>query len=114
MSNNYSRMAVVRFSVVGFHRWPGAAGKRSYLADRHRHMFFVEASVEVFHNEREIEFHDFQDFCKDHFPSGELGDKSCETLAMNLVSRIESRWPERKIKVGVFEDNEVGAYVQNY
>lgn len=104
-------MVVVRFQVEGFHRWPKATPKRGYLAGRHRHMFHVEAQIELFRNDREIEFHDFLDFCKGHFPGGELHGKSCETMTNDLAETIKANWPRRRIEVSVFEDGEVGAIV---
>jgi len=109
-----NRFCIVRYQAPGFHNWPDASGERAYLADRHRHLFFVEAKIELNHNEREIEFHDFLDSCKSIFSGGELGSSSCETIAENLVEAIQAQWPDRRIGVSVFEDNEVGAYVSNY
>lgn len=103
--------AVVRFSVPGFHCWPGASGERSYLADRHRHLFLVEVELQVFHEEREVEFHDLLDFCKNVFPGGEMGAKSCETMATELYKEVAGQYPDRRLVVSVFEDGEVGAKV---
>lgn len=104
-------MAIVRFQVPGFHCWQGATGERSYLANRHRHLFHVEARIEVFHNDREVEFHDFLDFCRANFPGGEMGGRSCEMMAKDLLSAITGRYPQRSARVAVFEDGEVGAEV---
>lgn len=100
---------LVRFSVEGFHNWPEATGRRSYLADRHRHVFGVEVVIELRHNERDIEFHDFLDFCKTSFPSGELGGASCETLATDLAQKITAAYSGRAVKVTVLEDGENGS-----
>lgn len=115
------RCICVRFNFVGFHNWPEAKGKRSYLAQRHRHRFFVEIELETFHNDREVEFHDFLDFCKaillkgDGIISGvELGRASCEDIATFLESHITRRYPDRLLKISVFEDNEVGAITRLY
>ncbi len=109
-----NKTAIARFQVEGFHNWPDAKGERDYLVNRHRHLFYVEASIELFHNEREIEFHDFLAFCKTEFLGGEMGSKSCETMASELVIEIENKWSNRKVSVSIFEDNEVGASVSNY
>ncbi len=103
--------ATVRFEVIGFHRWPEATGVRAYLGQRHRHKFFVEATAEVYHDDREIEFHDLLDFCKSHFPGGDMGSRSCEQMAKDLVNDITRRFGLRRVTVKVFEDNEVGAEV---
>lgn len=101
---------VVRFQVAGFHQWPDAPDNRSYLRDKHRHLFHVEASMPVSHNEREVEFHDFLDFCRRRFPGGDLGARSCESMAEALAITIKNRY-QRSARVAVFEDGEVGAVV---
>lgn len=103
----------VKYTFEGFHRWPGATGFRSYLADRHRHIFHVAASIEVFDDDREIEFHDFLRYCRAQTPGGELGSRSCEMIARDLLGNINARYPGRQAFVKVSEDGEVGAYVSN-
>lgn len=105
--------AIVRFSVPGFHCWEGATGDRAYLADRHRHLFHVEAKIQVWHSDRELEYHDFLDFCRAHFPGGEMGGQSCEMMAENLIETIQARYPGRSMTVSVFEDGEVGAEINS-
>ena len=82
--------ATVRFEVIGFHEWGQPGPGREYLGQKHRHKFFVTASVQVFHDDREIEFHDFQDFCRKAFTvgveGGDFGGLSCEVLARNLLA----------------------------
>lgn len=106
-----SSTTVVQLQVPGFHRWPGATGDRAYLAQRHRHLFHVEVKLQVFHQDREVEFHDLLDFCRAHFPGGEMGGASCEMMAEQLLSAIAQKYPNRAASVGVFEDGEVGAEV---
>jgi hypothetical protein len=52
------------FTAPGFHRWPGASGQRSYLADLHRHLFHITVHVGVTHTDRDVEFHDLQDLVR--------------------------------------------------
>lgn len=80
-----------RITVPGFHRWPGATGQRAYLADRHRHLFHVEAVAHVTHDERDVEFHDLQDMLRAWWgaPPRECGSDSCETLARDLTGHLE-------------------------
>jgi len=50
---------VVRLAVDGMHNFPKAAElfpEVAFLADRHRHMFHIEAKKEVFHDDRDVEF----------------------------------------------------------
>lgn len=101
---------IVRFTSNNVHRWAEAPENRSYLRNSHRHTMKVEAEVQVFHRERDIEFHDFQDFCITAFPQGDVGNKSCETLAKELCLEIITAYgKDRRVTVSVFEDGEVGA-----
>lgn len=103
-------LITVRFREEGWHHWPGATGTREYLAHDHRHMFHVEASMTVGGDDREVEFHDFMDFCRLKFPGGQMGGKSCESMARDLVGAICGHY-QRACTVKVFEDGEVGATV---
>ena len=105
------RVGVVRFTVEGWHRWEDAPPHRDYLAHNHRHLFHVEASVPLLHNEREVEFHDLLDFCKSVFNGTGLNGDSCETMAEKLAKKIAERFV-RSACVSVFEDGEVGAIVE--
>lgn len=104
----------VRFRVEGWHNWNNAPTHRLYLSNIHRHIFHITAAVEVRQDDREIEFHDFLDFCKENFEGGQMGGKSCEMMARQLVDKITDRHKGRSAWVSVFEDGEVGATVTFY
>lgn len=105
----------VRTKVAGFHNWPDAPDHRGYLRDRHRHQFWIEASCEVSHNEREIEFHDLIDMINKHVPvispATEFGSSSCEAIAAQLAQTL-ARHYRRGFTVSVSEDGEAGARVE--
>ena len=116
---------IVRFTYAGMHRWKDAPDNRAYLRDPHRHLFHVEVSTWVDHDEREIEFHDLCDAAKENFADCCLGvlefergspvlarylDRSCETMARLLASTL-SKLYSRRFDVSVFEDGEFGAKV---
>lgn len=101
---------IVRFSKHVMHHWPDAHEKRSYLLHPHRHQMRVEVEFEVRHTDREIEFHDFQEFCTDAFEGGYVGAKSCEDMALELAKKVRDEYgDEGFLTVSVFEDGEVGA-----
>lgn len=104
----------VRYRVEGWHHWPNAPTSRYYLASSHRHLFHVTASVDVTGHDREIEFHDFLDFCKGVFSGGQRGAQSCEMMAKELLDKITARYGNRAASVSIFEDGEVGAVVTFY
>jgi len=103
--------AVVRFQVEGQHHWPQAPKERAYLRYMHRHLFHVEVTMTVGHQEREVEYHDLLDFCKESFGGGEMGPKSCETMALELLEKLCKKYPGRQYVVSIFEDGENGAVV---
>lgn len=101
------------FRVEGFHRWPEAEGQRDYLSSRHRHQFRYKASIDVLHGDREIEFHDFLDWCLENAPKGELGRFSAEQMAQVLLGKMKEQWPGRMCyRVEVWEDEQVGCTVE--
>lgn len=106
----------VRFDVVGFHRWPAAPTHRLYLAKEHRHVFKIEISTIVFHDDREIEFHDLLELARTALPgspaaSGQsFGPMSCEHIARHIGKEL-ARHYGRAMKVSVSEDGECGAVV---
>jgi hypothetical protein len=104
----------VRFTSPGFHCWDGAPEHRAYLGQVHRHLFHVEVRMQVAHDDREVEFHDLQDYS--HFVFGTLGldgnygSRSCEMLARALGTELANKF-QRLVTVIVSEDGECGAEV---
>ena len=65
----------VTFKKEGFHKYPQAKtdpklSAVSYLGDVHRHLFGFRVEIEVFHDDREIEFHLFKREMEGLFSSG--------------------------------------------
>ncbi len=104
-----STIAWVTCQFEGWHAWPDAPEPRAYLASPHRHLFKVLVELEVFHDDREIEFHDLLDFVRSQLPGPDLGARSCEMMAKALGHSILARFPGRDVLVSVSEDGEVGA-----
>jgi hypothetical protein len=102
---------MVRFELEGFHRWPGATPNRVYLASRHRHKFHWRVELTVGHLDRETEFHDLLEWCRENAAQGELGGMSCEQMARELLNDLTEKYPGRRAAVEVWEDDEVGARV---
>lgn len=106
------RFITVKFTAPGWHRWPAAPESRAYLREQHRHLFHVAVSMEVDHNERQVEFHDLLDVVRPAFGEGDFGAASCETLASALIERLHGIYGRtRRISVHVSEDDECGATV---
>lgn len=106
---------LVRNKVELVHCWPEAPEEVGYLKYPHRHQFYIDSEIEVFHDDRELEFimvqHDIEEFLKSqHF---ELRT-SCEQIARAVAQHIIERYGIRKVVVSVREDNEHGARVYFY
>jgi len=112
MSN--TKMIWVTFQRKGFHRFPRAEHEESlqdvsYLGQVHRHLFKFKVAIEVFHEDRDIEFHQFLNWIEDQLDDTiHIDYKSCEHLADDLADVIRSKYPNRKLIIEVSEDGEVG------
>lgn len=106
----------VTFQKEGVHRYPAAMNDPKledvqFLAFPHRHIFHFRVKIEVYHNDRDLEFIQFKRWLESLYQEGtlELDYQSCEMLAENLMRVINTRYPGRKLTVSVAEDNENGA-----
>ena len=117
------RTIFVRFQKEGIHMYPAAATDPalktgdmydvSFLGTPHRHIFHFEVTIEVFHNDRDIEFIQFKRWLENLYAGGtlELNYKSCEMISDDLYEQIATRYPGRNIVISVSEDNENGAVI---
>jgi len=117
------RTIFVRFQKEGIHKYPAAATDPnlatgdeydvSFLATPHRHIFHFEVTIEVFHNDRDIEFIQFKRWLENQYSQNilALDYKSCEMISDNLYEVISTRYPDRNIKITISEDNENGATI---
>lgn len=116
--NQAKRFIWVTFRREGIHKFPGAAEDPTledvaFLAYEHRHIFHFNVSIEVFHNDRDIEFIQFKRWLESLYQSTlELNYKSCEMISDDLYQTIASRYPGRDIEITVSEDGENGATIR--
>jgi hypothetical protein len=72
-------------------------------------------SIDVFHNDRDIEFIQFKRWLEGLYSGGnavlELDYKSCEMIADDLYIQIADRYPGRDVTISVSEDNENGCTI---
>lgn len=102
----------------GIHCYPDAPMDVRYLANEHRHMFGVKAEMEVFDDDREVEFillkHEVEYAISCLTPDGKLGSLSCEQIAKSIIRYLHDKFcdgVDRVIVVTVDEDGENGAVV---
>ena len=114
----------VTFSKEGVHFYPGADTNPatatgdwddvSFLGYKHRHIFHFKVWIEVFHDDRDIEFIQFKRWLEKLYSEKtlELDYKSCEMICDDLAQQINNKYPKRKINITVSEDGENGATIQ--
>jgi len=123
---------IVQFQAEYFHRWPNAPQEHAYLGTRHRHMLHIKASLEVFHDDREIEIIALKRNVEKAFVSMTLGElsqvpgrathystacnlvehneASCESIAFALGQYLLQNFGWHRIcTIEVLEDGENGA-----
>ncbi len=105
------RTIFVTFQKEGIHRYPDAPDGVEFLKHPHRHMFHFRVTVEVFHDDRDIEFILFKRELEALYTAGtmHIDHKSCEMLAQDLIDYISAKYTNRDIAVEVSEDGENGA-----
>ena len=116
----------VTFRKEGVHKYPGAdtdpklaTGEWddvSFLGIPHRHIFHFRVRIEVFHNDRDIEFIQFKRWLERLYSEQGASDsevlvldyKSCEMIADDLYKEITAKYPGRFVEIDVAEDGENG------
>lgn len=112
-------MIWVTFRREGIHCYPEAATNLdlkdvSFLAHPHRHMFHFKVWIEVFHDDRDIEFILFKRWLESLYVDNtlQLDYKSCEMIACDLHTEIVTKYPTREHWIEVSEDGENGCFIK--
>ena len=101
----------VTFQKEGIHCYPDAPKGVEFLKHPHRHMFHFRVDIEVFHDDRDIEFILFKRELEGLYAENilELDHKSCEMLSDDLAEYIKNTYHGRDFKIEVSEDGENGS-----
>jgi len=116
----------VTFRREGIHKYPAAATDPklatgdeydvSFLGYPHRHIFHFRVWIDVFHNDRDIEFIQFKRWLEGLYNNQnavlKLDYKSCEMMADDLYIQIADRYPGRAVWIEVAEDGENGCLIK--
>ena len=117
------RTVWVTFQKEGIHRYPAAESEPtlktgdeydvSFLGFPHRHIFHFRVEIQIFHNDRDIEFIQFKRWLENLYSQGtlELDYKSCEMISDDLYDEIAKKYPGRDVTIDVSEDNENGSHI---
>ena len=130
----------VTFRLEGVHKYPAALTDPSlatgdeydvsFLGYPHRHIFHFRVWIDVFHNDRDIEFIQFKRWLLSLYSNSagssglrdrtvphnqdavlSLDFKSCEMIADDLYIQIADRYPGRTVWIEVAEDGENGCVI---
>ena len=115
---------IIKTLFEGVHYYSTAPEEVKYLSMPHRHIFGVNVELEVFNDDREIEFimfkHKINNWLKERCDSQgvwQMGTLSCEQVSKQLItyiSEIVEKIERRYIRVMVDEDGENGAAIEKY
>ena len=112
----------VTFRKEGIHKYPAALDDPklatgdeydvSFLGYPHRHIFHFRVAIEVFHDDRDIEFIQFKRWLEKMYDQKtlQLDYKSCEMISDDLYIAITKKYPSRRIEIDVSEDGENGSH----
>ena len=115
------RQIWVTWQREGIHKYPAALTDPAladvqFLGYPHRHIFHFRVWIDVFHNDRDLEFIQFKRWCESLYNSDNsvlsLDHKSCEMIADDLYIQIAQRYPGRVVHIEVAEDGENGALIK--
>jgi|TARA_R110000744_G_scaffold264979_1_gene379140 hypothetical protein len=119
------KMIWVTFQKEGLHKYPAALDDPrlatgdeydvSFLGYVHRHIFKFKVSIEVFHDDRDIEFIQFKRWLESLYADSSilaLDFKSVEMISDDLYLQINERYPSRDVIIDVSEDGENGSVTQ--
>lgn len=121
MNNKY---IWVTFQKEGIHQYPQAltdpllaTGDEydvSFLGYPHRHIFHFRVDLEVRHDNRDVEFIQMKRWLESLYQTEtlKLDYRSCEMISDDLAVLIKDKYPGRKFKISVSEDNENGSYAE--
>ena len=115
------RQIWITWQREGIHKYPAALTDPAlddvqFLGYPHRHIFHFRVWIDVFHNDRDLEFIQFKRWCESLYSSDNsvlsLDHKSCEMMADDLYIQIADRYPGRVVHIEVSEDGENGALIR--
>ena len=114
-------MIHVKFQKEGIHKYPAALTDPklatggwddvSFLGHPHRHMFHFKVAIQVFHDDRDVEFIQTKRWLESLYNTDvlELDYKSCEMISDDLATTIAAKFPNRAMEITVEEDGENGS-----
>ena len=110
MQGKYGMTVFGTCQFEAIHNWPEAGYPVQYLQFPHRHVFHIEFTASVEHEDRQIEFITLkqmvENFCRDQWHNRDIGRTSCETIGVAILEAFQEI-----DTVTVSEDGENGATI---
>ena len=108
----------VRTQFEGWHHYPNAGDidpRIKFLELDHRHIFKVEVTISVTHQDRELEFFLVKWALEQHIAAGQYNHKSCEMIATDIIdNHLFPTHGNRYYEVIVSEDGESDGIVVHF
>ena len=96
----------ITFQREGFHQYPAALtdpqlADVKFLGYEHRHIFHFRIEIEVFHDDRDVEFILFKREIEGLFTQDilHINNKSCEMLSDDIAAYIYNNYPDRDFNI---------------
>lgn len=110
LKTKLARYITARGQYVGFHKYEDAPDEVAFLRHRHRHVFKWEATIQVFHDDRELEFFMVKDLIENEILKFTLLQDnlgSCEMQAEKMLMGLLHEYGTlRYYQITVSEDGE--------
>jgi len=106
----------VSTQVEFIHQYAGAPEEVSFLSYPHRHLLHITAEIEVFNDDRELEFIIVKRGLTKYLDTlnlTEVSNTSCETLGRGILLYLTSHYgANRDMTITVSEDGENGSILK--
>ena len=99
----------VKTQFEAVHCYPTAPVAVKHLRNKHRHTFFVSATIEVTDDNRQLEFYLVKDYLDTVVTQNNMNSLSCEMICDIYYNAIERKYGKRKVMIEVSEDNQRSA-----
>jgi len=106
MVNNYIWITT---QFAGVHSYIDAPEEVAFLRNEHRHIFHARVYIEIFHDDRDIEFILFKRFVESLIIKSDFDYMSCEMISDELALKIKEKYTDRRIIIEISEDGENGS-----
>lgn len=98
------------------HQYLDAPEEVLFLRNPHRHILHITVEIEVFHDDRELEFilvkRDLEKFL-DSQQLTAVSIRSCEMIGLSILTYVQAKYgANRDVNIGVSEDGENGSILK--